>query len=277
MVDATLNLANGFRTTGYSIDFTRDQFPAGERYIKLEHINGAKSVRINARVRGSNDLIELMLAVDALRREAVQNIDLFLPYMPYSRQDRVCERGESFSLKLVLWMLDSCQFRRITTYDNHSNVAEVLLDNIANLNNHAEVFWFMDEMVLSDVLLIAPDQGAAKKAQALFDADYNNRIKDVVFCVKVRTKGGNIEVGLPIKSLKNEVCLVVDDICDGGRTFVELGKKLKELKIHSNYLFVSHGIFSSGLGKLMEYYKGIGTTNSCATSYSIIKTVNLHY
>lgn len=276
MIDATLNLTDGFNTYGSNLGFKRSIFPGGESYIILDPTFGAQNVRINARVKNSNNLIEIMLAVDALRRDGVKNIDLFLPYLPYSRQDRVCKRGESFSLKVICQMLASCDFRRIVTFDNHSNVGEVLLDNMDNHNNIYEVMRFMDDMVLSDVILIAPDQGAAKKAQALFDEDENGRIKDIVFCNKKRTHGGNIEIVLPAKGLKKEVCLVVDDICDGGRTFLELGDKLKISKTHSNYLFVSHGIFSAGLQNLQNYYKGVGCTNSYSDSYSCyIKTIKL--
>jgi ribose-phosphate pyrophosphokinase len=278
MIDATLCLEDGFRIIGHRIDYKRGIFPGGEVYINVDTPN-ARSVRINARIRNSNHLMELILATDALRRQGVQWIELFLPYLPYSRQDRVCEQGDSFSLKTICQIL-SCvvQYNQITTFDNHSNVAEVLLDNLVNIPNHQEVFNFMDEMVLSDVILIAPDQGASKKAQELFDADDNDRIKDVVFCIKKRTKGGNVEIGLPVKGLKKEVCLVVDDICDGGRTFTALAKKLQISKTHSNYLFVSHGIFSAGLANLYKYYKHIGTTNSYIDNYAMsVKKINLQH
>ena len=88
-----------------------------------------------------------------------------------------------------------------------------------------------------------------------------SKIIQVVQCTKSRV-GGRVQVDRILEYIKGKVCLVVDDICDGGRTFVELGDRLNEAKSHSNYLFVSHGIFSAGFDELKRYYAGIGTTNS---------------
>ncbi len=256
----TLNLHAGFASNAANvINYKTSMFPGGEVYVKVDIPDWCSSVRINSRCNNSDDLMRIILAADAIRRAGIEQIGLFIPYLPYSRQDRVCEKGESFSLKAVCALLLNCCFNSIHTYDNHSNVAEVLLDNLHNHNNHNEVDAFMKRHALNDVILIAPDAGASKKAQALCKGD--DRIVKVVQCTKSRV-GGKIIIDTIKENIRGKVVLVVDDICDGGRTFVELADRLEEAQVHKSYLFVSHGIFSSGFDELKRHYSGIGTTNS---------------
>ncbi len=256
---ATLNLHKGFALDGIEIDHKTSMFPGGEVYVEVAVPKWCSSVRINSRCNSSEDVMRIIMTTDAIRRSGVKIIDLFIPYLPYSRQDRVCEKGEAFSLKVMCQLLESCRFNKIYTYDNHSDVAEALLDNLYNYNNHSEVNGFMDSHSLREVLLIAPDAGAAKKAQALCRNNY--RFIKVVQCNKQRI-AGKIEVERIMEHIKGRVCVVVDDICDGGRTFIELAEKLKESYAGDLYLFVSHGIFSAGFDQLKKHYKSIGSTNS---------------
>lgn len=260
---AVLNLCRGFSQEGNEISNTTSIFPGGEVYANVKVPDWVTSVRINTRFEGSDDIMRVALMVDSLRRQGVAYIDLFIPYLPYSRQDRVCEKGDSFSLKVMCQLLSSCAFNRIFTYDAHSNVAEVLLDNLWNYNNHREVSEFMNLHVLNNVVLIVPDLGAAKKARVLFED--NDRITSIVQCNKTRVNNC-----ITIDKIKDKIygktVLVVDDICDGGGTFIELGKKLEQAKVHNAFLFVSHGIFSAGFDMLKDYYHAIGTTNSIKES-----------
>lgn len=260
----TINLHKGFsQGGGVEINHTTSQFPGGEVYVNVEIPNWCSAVRINSRCNNSDDLMRIILTTDAVRRAGIQFISLFLPYLPYSRQDRICEKGDSFSLKVVCKLLKICDFTKIETYDNHSNVAEVLLNNLYNNNNHREVDEFMNHHVLNGVVLIAPDAGAVKKAQA-YCRD-NDRIIKVVQCQKTRI-GGRVVIDRIKENIKGQTCLVVDDICDGGRTFNELAEKLWDAGSHNNYLFVSHGIFSAGFDELHKNYVQIGTTNSIEES-----------
>jgi ribose-phosphate pyrophosphokinase len=255
----TLNLHDGFEQ-GADILFKTSKFPGGEMYIKIDMPDWCSKVRINTRCNSSDDWMRLVLSVDSIRRSGVHNIELFMPYLPYSRQDRVCEKGESFSLKVICQLLKSCQFTKIFTYDNHSNVASVLLDNLYDYNNHMEVKKFMDLNLLQDVTLIIPDAGARKKAEELYKEIDN--IKGIHQCYKRRECGLVITEPLGEAGLCGETVLVVDDICDGGGTFLGLAKELLEAGVRDMYLFVSHGIFSKGFDELRVPYKGIGTTNS---------------
>jgi ribose-phosphate pyrophosphokinase len=263
-INATLNLAEGFGQCGESIEFKTSKFPAGEIYVRVDVPVGTKAVRVNSRFRGSDDLMRILMACDALQRQGVRYIELFLPYLPYSRQDRVCSRGESFSFKVLAWILIQA-VDKVITYDAHSNVPLSIMDQrVKVLNNNREVTDFIQFMLPQGkkLALIAPDAGAVKKAEKL--ANDTQIFDTVVYCNKRRI-GNTIMYDDIQNNLMGMTAVVVDDICDGGATFLALGKKLRERHVNEMHLFVSHGIFSAGVKELKEMYRYIGTTNSMNT------------
>jgi ribose-phosphate pyrophosphokinase len=278
-IQATLNLSEGFGQCGESIKFKTSTFPAGEIYIKTEVPIGTRAVRINGRCKSSDDLMRILMAVDSLSRQGVRYIELFLPYLPYSRQDRVCSHGEAYSLKVIAWTLVQT-VDKVITYDVHSNVARSIMDmRLKNYNNHREVIDFVKFILPQSkkLALISPDAGSAKKIEKLFDT--TGLFDTVVYCNKRRVNG-EVRIDYIHNNLMDMTAIVVDDICDGGRTFIELGKKLRERHVDQMHLFVSHGIFSNGVEKLKEMYKYIGTTNSMNTESMTpmgVKCFNLDY
>jgi ribose-phosphate pyrophosphokinase len=278
-IQATLNLSPGFGQCGQIVEFEESLFPAGETYIKACVPFGVTSVRINTRLNNSDDIMGLAMAVDALKRRGVNYIELFVPYLPYSRQDRVCALGESFSLKVMSDMLWGMGLSRIVTYDVHSPVASTLLDGLlVNYNNHREVADFVEYISMTGpIVLVCPDQGATKKTYELLNK-YPSLFKAVLFCHKARSKDGKVSYVEIEQDVRDMTALVVDDICDGGATFVELGKRLQEAKVNQSYLFVSHGLLSKGQEPLLPYYRMIGTTNSIRNGGGEgVKVFNLNY
>jgi ribose-phosphate pyrophosphokinase len=279
-MDATLNLAKDFGQYGDSLEHKVSTFPAGEKYINITVPFGVSSVRINTRARSSNDIMTLLLACDSLKRQGVSQIEVFMPYLPYSRQDRVCHKGDSFSLSVMCNLLRALNIR-LVTYDLHSNVAEVLLDgsDVIHYNNHREVFDFYDYLGLANekVALIVPDAGARNKAELLY-AKCNRRFDTIVYLNKKRS-GAGLLVDEITDNIQGMVAFVVDDICDGGATFLAIGERLKQAMVSNSYLFVSHGVFSKGVLDLIKFYKKIGTTNS-VTDFNFlygVKNFNLDY
>jgi ribose-phosphate pyrophosphokinase len=118
--------------------------------------------------------------------------------------------------------------------------------------------------------LISPDAGSNKK---IFDlAKSIGYVGEIIRCDKIRdiSTGNIIETIVYKDDLNGMDCLIVDDICDGGRTFIELSKILKQKNCGKVYLVVTHGIFSAGLDVLKPHFDGIFTTNS----YKDIETDN---
>lgn len=257
-----VNLDEGFGQYGETIPHQTSIFPAGEIWVKLDVPVGANYVRINSRCNNSNDLMRIIMTIDALRRRSVDKIDLFIPYFPYSRQDRVCESGEAFSVKVICEMLKCFNLNNIITYNIHSNVPGVLLDNFVNYQGSREVMNFIQYLNLPDAnfVLVCPDGGAVKRTQELYSS-YPGVFKAIIYCNKERIDG-KVTISPITDSIIGMTAFVVDDICDGGATFVAIGKRLKERHVKESYLFVSHGIFSQSTYELSEYYKQIGTTNS---------------
>jgi ribose-phosphate pyrophosphokinase len=162
-------------------------------------------------------------------------------------------------------------------------VLEACLDNYHKHNNHRLV---KDALTAIDnkndaqerICLVSPDAGAYKK---IFDVAKEFGINRIITANKVRDiKTGNI-IRTEVPTLDQHADLkyvIIDDICDGGRTFVELAKAMKESRPTAKiYLIVTHGIFSAGFDTLNQYFEGIYTTNSVkrlvntnATQFNVI-------
>ena len=205
------------------------------------------------------------MAVGAIKHNLDVDIELFIPYFPYSRQDRVCSDGEAFSLKIITDIFNNLNLKKIITYDVHSIVAGILLDKLEEINNHLAVRSFIEDCGLPrerrGIALICPDAGAVKKAHNLYHS-LPHLFDTLIYCNKIRRQDGSITIGDIKSHIRDMDCVIVDDICDGGATFVELGKRLNDANVSGKYLFVSHGIFSKGVKELNGYYDEIGTTNS---------------
>jgi ribose-phosphate pyrophosphokinase len=248
------------------IEFKMLQFSGGEWHIKLNtRINYSKvdKVIITNRFINMNDLMKVAVAKDALERMGIESFDLVMPYIPYARQDRVNEPGESFTLKVFTDMLNSLKFDKVIVLDPHSDVAPALINNCVQRDNHQYVRMAYHS-IPENAHLIIPDAGAVKKGHKLAsDISFLSTVQ----CDKIRdTKTGSLsgfQVYTP--SLYGRACLIVDDICDGGGTFMGLAYELKKHGAGPIYLFVTHGIFSKGLEVLKEYFENIYCTNSFMT------------
>ncbi len=250
-----------------SIKFESFTFKGGEPHIKLGTI-GDYFVTITHRINSFNDLGLLMVAVDALKNQKVKEIELILPYFPGARQDRVMIPGEPLTVKVYTDIINSLKFSKVTIIDPHSDVTPALLNNVHVVDNHKFVLKVLQEIYPQKnsltPILISPDAGSNKKIGklAMYLSKYN--ILDVVKCDKTRdVKTGEItNFEVYTDDLKGRDVVIVDDICDGGGTFLGLGKKLKEKNAGKMYLVVTHGIFSSGFKQLNDMFEMVYTTDS---------------
>jgi ribose-phosphate pyrophosphokinase len=201
----------------------------------------------------------LCLAVDALQRMEAKLETLIIPYFPSARQDRVMVKGEPLSVKVYADILNNLKFKKVIVFDAHSEVTPAVLNNAEAITNHKFVEKVIQE-IGDDVLLISPDGGALKKIYKV--SEYLGGI-EVVECSKSRdVKTGKL-TGFKVYAddLQGKDCLIVDDICDGGGTFIGLAEELKKKNAGKLYLSVSHGIFSKGFEDL-KCFERIFTTDS---------------
>lgn len=257
-------------------------FPGGEVGVKLDAHNlrylSTKTdyQTITARLQNPVDVLNLIMLVDALKRFDPTPIRLFMPYVPYARQDRVCVAGEPFSLKAFANIINSLGFEKIAVVDPHSDVTGAVFNNLEVITqvNIIDKWDKFRKDILSSAILVSPDAGANKKISAL--AGYLGHY-DFIRADKKR----NLETGAIIETIVyaeniNRPVVIVDDICDGGKTFIELAKVLKAKGATKVILYVTHGIFSKGVKVLLDGgIDDIWITNSYSTGTDNMNAFNL--
>lgn len=243
------------------IQFESFTFKGGEPHIKISSdLSEINEVTISQRIRSFNDLGLFLLAVDAVRRLGVEKIKAILPYFPAARQDRVMIKGESFSLKVYADLINGCKLDEVVIYDAHSDVTPALVNNSKSITNHLFIKKVIED-INQDVTLISPDGGALKKIYKLA-AELQDF--EVIECGKSRNVKTGMLSGFKVYAddLEGRNLLIVDDICDGGGTFLGLADELQDKNAGKLYLAVSHGIFSKGLDKLSMHFEHIYTTDA---------------
>jgi ribose-phosphate pyrophosphokinase len=253
------------------LNFKSWKFPSGEVGFRIdsEQLKNVSfqdaSIVIDSQLTSSDSIIELFMAVDAIRRIRPYDV-LFLnaPFLPYGRQDRVCSPGESFSLQVFKNLMDDLFFNNIFTIEPHSKVT---IDKFRNLSviskDHEFRNLFLENYSgeLKDLLFVAPDKGAKERVENF--AKGFPFFPTVFHASKVRNQLTGEIVGLSLEgNVENKDVVIFDDLVDGGRTFIELAKLLKEKKANKIYLLVVHGIFSKGYKELSELYDLVISTNS---------------
>ncbi|MBW1658285.1 ribose-phosphate diphosphokinase [Flavobacterium quisquiliarum] len=242
------------------IKFQSFTFSGGEPHIKINpDFDVNQKVTITHRLNSFNDLGLLCITVDALRRMDVKIIDLFIPYFPAARQDRVMIPGEPLSVKVYADIINAMKLNKVFVFDAHSEVTPALLNNSTVIPNYTFIKEVLNK-IGQNVKLISPDGGALKKIYKV--SEFLGGV-EVVECSKSRdVKTGKLS-GFKVyeEDLQGMDCLIVDDICDGGGTFVGLAEELKKKNAGKLYLAVSHGIFNKGF-EVLNCFDGIFTTNS---------------
>lgn len=247
------------------IEFELFKFPGGELHIKLNKridYNDIEKVIISHRIHNMDDLMAVLIAKDALERKGVKHFDLIMPYIPYARQDRFYD-GESFTLQVFTDLLNSAKFEAVHVFDAHSLVSRALIKNCVHHPNTPYVRDVLADFT-EELILISPDAGASKKTS---DLAVELGLMVVQGGKKRDTSTGELS-GFEVHThnLYGADCLIVDDICDGGGTFVGLAEQLKRKGAGSVHLFVTHGIFSKGF----DVFKGVIDSVYCTDSFSTL-------
>lgn len=248
-----------------SIEHTVDigKFPGGEIRVQIIS-NGyqgyiSENISVIAVLLNSDDVMTLVMIVDALRELGVTEIRLTMPYIPYARQDRVCNSGEAFSIRAFANIINALEFKSIVVWDAHSIVSTSLIKNCINIRQYECVLQhkeLIEWMFIEPIYLVAPDVGSVNKTRAIA-AQFPKNIKGVLYAEKVRELSTGKIIATRIASeipedFSSSRILICDDICDGGRTFIELAKVLKDYNPKEMSLYVTHGIFSQGKNVLLK-------------------------
>jgi ribose-phosphate pyrophosphokinase len=275
------NLSKGFEPFGAGLPFTNGMFPSGcELNIRIPEDSFASPtfdgrVTVTVQVSSSDDIMKIMLMADALKRiRSVKEISLVMPFVPYARQDHIVAHGEALSLTVIASMINSCGFDEVVVFDPHSDVATALINNVRMVSNLSLVQKVLEGK--SDYWIASPDAGAYKKIGKL--ADQLGYDKQIISCGKTRdpnpaNKGKILGMNVPKIDLGGKDVYIIDDIVEGGRTFITLAKELRKQNVGKVYLIVSHGVFSQGDAEMKEHLDGVFTTDS----YVAVKDVDPNF
>ena len=282
----TLNLVNPDNSLSCKYEISR--FPDGQQSIRiLEHsYNTFYSLKeqptpviIKSRLNSFQDLELIICANQALKEIGAKSVKLYIPYCIGGRSDRKFQEGGINYIKTVIApILNSQNFDEVKIMDPHSDVLEACINNFVKTNNDNLMLMALKSILnedndVSNICLVSPDAGAYKK---IFDVAKKFGIDKIITATKVRDiKTGKIlHTEIPTLDQHNKLkYIIVDDICDGGRTFIELAKAIHGSRPTAEvYLVVTHGIFSNGLYELSKEITKIYSTNSVkeieADSYS---------
>lgn len=235
------------------------KFPSGETHFRSEEFLPS-FMEVTLKFESNDDIINLMLFDDFCVRTE-RTYSLKCSYIPSSRQDRV-QTEEAFSLQVYTKILNDLKAREYLTYtDPHSEVTTALLNEHASEKPLVLPSYLKDIIEKESSVFVSPDLGAVKRTNKLAEGKpvlLVNKVRDYVTGEIISTELLNAN------KISSNSFVVVDDICDGGRTFIELAKVLKEtysedINLH---LYVTHGFFTKGLEVLSKAgYKTIGCFN----------------
>lgn len=255
---------------------TPTYFPDGTPLLRVD--NTAYTQMDEIAERNKNDLVtitwkydndaeflQLNFVLNHLRTRGIQHINLYMPYIPNARFDRVKNEDEVFTLKYFANLINDMKFSNVIVLDPHSYVSEALIDNLHVLEPTAYIEKVLEEIPDHDnLLLYFPDEGAMKRYSGIA----NKLHLPFAFGIKNRDwRNGNI-IGTTVAGLTcdpaGKQVLMIDDICSKGGTFYYNAKALKELNVGDIYLYISHCENAIMQGDLIhsDLVKHIFTTDS---------------
>lgn len=262
------------------------RFPDGAVYCRLAGplpVHG-QQVRIYANgLINMDQFMALAQLMDILRRRyRLQESILELPFLPYARQDRYTTSKDSFALKIFGQLLNQLQFDKIIVLDVHSDVAGAVVDRLHVIPQHqcmranAAV---AEQLASGRWLIAAPDAGALKK---IHDVAATFQLPEYAALTKQRDPATGQLTGFDLLfgDVDGQQVMIVDDICDGGGTFIGAAEVLRRRGARSVALYVTHGIFSRGVDNLLNNgIDRIFTTDSYphhAASDARVSVTNAH-
>jgi ribose-phosphate pyrophosphokinase len=220
------------------------KFASGETYVRfLENIRACDVFLIQTAVEPINDnLMELLIMIDAAKRASAGRITVIMPHFFYARQDRKAASREPITAKLVSDLLEKAGANRIVTLEVHSDqiqgFSNIPFDNLSPKKIFVKK---AKELCEGGCVVVAPDAGAAKKSTKISKTLESG----LAIINKVRSKH-NAACALNIigDSVNEKTCLIFDDIVDTGGSLCEAANLIKKEGATKVYAFITHGLFN---------------------------------
>jgi len=256
-----------------------ERFNDGEIFVEVfENVRGEDMFIIQSTSNPANDnLMELLIMADALRRSSAQRVTAVLPYFGYARQDRRTKARTPITAKLVANMLVGTGIERILTMDLHAAQIQGFFD-IPVDNLYASPVFALDikhafKSQMDDLMIISPDVGGVARARELA-----KRLNAPLAIVdKRREKAGEISEMTVIGDVKGKTCLIVDDICDTAGTLCKAAELLMENGAKEVHAYISHGVMSGPAVERVEnsVMKSLVITDTIQPTDAIKKARNI--
>jgi ribose-phosphate pyrophosphokinase len=219
------------------------RFPDGEVRLQiLENVRGADVFVIQPTCRPVNDnLVELLVMLDALSRASAFRITAVMPYFAYARQDRKDRPRVPISSKLVADLLTSSGADRVLALELHAGQIQGFFDiPVDHLYSTPVTVSYFRQLRLKNLVVVSPDTGGVERARG-----FAKRMKTPLAIIDKRREDANVvEVFNVIGDVQGKTCLIVDDMIDTAGTLVQGAKALKEKGAAQVYACCTHGVFA---------------------------------
>jgi ribose-phosphate pyrophosphokinase len=220
------------------------RFSDDEIYVEInENIRGNSIFVIQSTSNPANDnLMELLICIDALKRSSAKNITAVIPYFGYARQDRKVVPRTAISAKLVSDLITNAGANRILSVDLHAGQIQgffnIPVDNLFATPIFAR--HIKKNVSTKNLICVAPDVGGVERTRAL-----SRRINTSIAIIdKRRPAPGKSEVMNIVGDVKNKNCVIIDDIIDSGGTIVNAAKALKNKGAKEVFVYITHAVLS---------------------------------
>ncbi len=220
------------------------KFSDGEMEVRFgENIRGADVYIVQSTHPPADNLMELLLWLDAAKRATAASITAVIPYFGWARQDRKAKSRVSISARLVADLISTAGANHVLTIDLHSAQIQGFFNISVDHLYTRPVFinFFRKNFELENFVVMGPDVGAAKIAES-----YAQRLggRPVALAYKSRFASNQTKVLHIVGDVEDKNVLIVDDIIDTAGTIISVAKKLKDMGVKEIYAFCAHGILS---------------------------------
>jgi len=231
------------------------RFADNEIYVEInENIRGNSIFVVQSTSNPANDnLMELLICIDALRRSSAKNITAVIPYFGYARQDRKVVPRTAISAKLVSNLITNAGANRILSVDLHAGQIQGFFDIPVDNLFATPIFarHIKKKLSLNNLVCVSPDVGGVERTRAL-----SRKINvGIAIIDKRRPTPGKSEVMNIIGDVENKTCVIVDDIIDSGGTIVNAAHALKNKGAKDVYVYITHAVLSGAAVDKIEKSK----------------------
>ena len=244
---------------------TINHFADGETLVELDQtVRGKKVYLVQSTFKPVNEkLMELLIAVDCVKRSSAADIVCVIPYFGYARQDRKAKPRQPITARLVADLLSAAGANRVVTIDLHAAQIQGFfsfpVDDLTSIPMMGQYF-LNKGLDLNNFVVVSPDHGGTTRARNLAEI----LTCPIAIVDKRRPRPNVCEATSVIGDVKDKNCIIIDDICDTGGSLCAAAGILKDNGAKDVYVALSHGVFSSDAIERIEnsVIKELVCTNS---------------